>query len=143
MHQELRPEQSRRHGQGWYAQEGHEYELPAPLDRGQHAHHLVLPGGERTEILRYRLPHGLLRGQAGQPQGRLRHFQVRGHSTDVGLETWPLNASFFVVNRDYSKADHFYLFNHVDIVVAYHSGYNEEWGKFLASDEAGGRIVCE
>ena len=48
--------------------------------------------------------------------------------------------SFF---RDYSKPNNFYIFNHVDIQVSYHSGQTEEWGKFLDSGEAGGRIVCE
>ena len=45
-----------------------------------------------------------------------------------------------VISRDYSQSDHFYVFNHVDITISYHSGAVEEWGKFLAGDE-GGRIV--
>lgn len=42
------------------------------------------------------------------------------------------------------RADTFYAFNHVDIVISYHSGSNEDWGQFLAQQgEVGGRIVCE
>jgi transmembrane 9 superfamily protein 2/4 len=48
-----------------------------------------------------------------------------------------------VISREYINADHFYIFNHVDIVVSYHSGKNEEWGNFLQKEEAGGRIVCK
>ncbi len=48
-----------------------------------------------------------------------------------------------VISRSYNRADTFYIFNHVDIVISYHSGSQEEWGKFLDNDEIGGRIVCE
>jgi transmembrane 9 superfamily protein 2/4 len=49
-----------------------------------------------------------------------------------------------VISREYNKADTYYVFNHVDIVISYRSGSQEDWGKFLAEEnEAGGRIVCE
>lgn len=39
----------------------------------------------------------------------------------------------------FSKPDTFYLFNHVDILITYHSGKGEEWGaRFLQN---GGRII--
>lgn len=47
-----------------------------------------------------------------------------------------------VISRDYSKANHYYLFNHVDITIAYHNGKTEDWGKYLETGETGGRIVC-
>ena len=47
-----------------------------------------------------------------------------------------------VISRDYSTADHYYVFNHVDIVIYYHDGHGEDWGKYLSSTEAGGRIVA-
>ena len=47
-----------------------------------------------------------------------------------------------VISRDYSKADHYYVFNHVDIVISYHDGHGEDWGKYLAPTEEGGRIVA-
>ena len=48
-----------------------------------------------------------------------------------------------VISREYTKPDSYYIFNHVDIVIAYHSGNQEEWGQFLEPGEIGGRIVCE
>ena len=36
-----------------------------------------------------------------------------------------------VISRDYSSANHYYVFNHVDIVVSYHDGQQEDWGKYL------------
>ncbi len=49
-----------------------------------------------------------------------------------------------VISKDYSKADTYYIFNHVDITITYHSGAKEDWGKFLLdSGETGGRIVGE
>ena len=48
-----------------------------------------------------------------------------------------------VISREYTKPDSYYVFNHVDIVIAYHSGNQEEWGQFLEPGETGGRIVCE
>merc|ERR1712141_229234 len=46
-----------------------------------------------------------------------------------------------VISRDYSKPDTFYIFNHVDITITYHSKEGEDWGKYLGADETGGRIV--
>lgn len=46
-----------------------------------------------------------------------------------------------VISRDYSAADNYYIFNHVDIVISYHDGHGEDWGKYLNSMEPGGRIV--
>ena len=49
-----------------------------------------------------------------------------------------------VISKDYNKADTYYIFNHVDITISYHSGLKEDWGKFLLdSGEQGGRIVGE
>ena len=48
-----------------------------------------------------------------------------------------------VISRDYSKPNNYYIFNHVDITVTYHSGKTEDWGKYLENEEVGGRIVCE
>lgn len=47
-----------------------------------------------------------------------------------------------VINRDYNQANTYYLFNHVDIVITYHSGKAEDWGRYLEPDETGGRIVA-
>jgi len=46
-----------------------------------------------------------------------------------------------VISRDYNKADHYYIFNHVDITITYHSGKAEDWGKYFTAEEIGGRIV--
>ena len=45
-----------------------------------------------------------------------------------------------VISKDYNQPDHYYVFNHVDITISYHSGADEEWGKVLGGS-AGGRIV--
>jgi len=47
-----------------------------------------------------------------------------------------------VISRDYSTANTYYVFNHVDIEVSYHDGHLEDWGRFLNTDEVGGRIVA-
>ena len=47
-----------------------------------------------------------------------------------------------VISREYSKKDSYYIFNHVDIDISYHSGAFEDWGKVLQT-QPGGRIVCE
>ncbi|KAI1301882.1 Transmembrane 9 superfamily member 2 [Halotydeus destructor] len=44
-----------------------------------------------------------------------------------------------VMNPMYSKKDTFYLFNHVDLEITYHSGHNEAWG--AAFGDKGGRIT--
>ncbi|XP_034184596.1 transmembrane 9 superfamily protein member 2 isoform X1 [Osmia lignaria lignaria] len=43
------------------------------------------------------------------------------------------------INGAYNKAKTYYLFNHVDLTITYHSGANEEWGS--AFKENGGRII--
>ena len=40
---------------------------------------------------------------------------------------------------DFNKDDTYYVFNHVDIVVAYHSATAAEWGAALGG--VGGRLV--
>ena len=40
-----------------------------------------------------------------------------------------------VISRDYNKADHYYIFNHVDITVTYHNGKSEDWGKYFGEIE--------
>ena len=45
-----------------------------------------------------------------------------------------------VMNVLYNKADTFYLFNHVDITITYHSGENEVWG--VGFGDKGGRIIA-
>lgn len=45
-----------------------------------------------------------------------------------------------VISHMYRKADTYYLFNHVDLIIQYHSGAEEDWGaSFL---ENGGRILA-
>ncbi|OAD56403.1 Transmembrane 9 superfamily member 2 [Eufriesea mexicana] len=43
------------------------------------------------------------------------------------------------INGAYNKAKTYYLFNHVDLTITYHSGVKEEWGS--AFKENGGRII--
>lgn len=43
------------------------------------------------------------------------------------------------INGPYSKAKTYYLFNHVDLMITYHSGAEEEWGSGFK--ENGGRII--
>ena len=45
-----------------------------------------------------------------------------------------------VISRDYSTPDSYYVFNHVEIIISYHDGKEEDWGKFLNGAQ-GGRIV--
>jgi len=45
-----------------------------------------------------------------------------------------------VISHEFSKPDTYYVFNHVDITISYHSGQDEDWGKYLG-DTIGGRIV--
>lgn len=45
-----------------------------------------------------------------------------------------------VISRDFSAADTYYIFNHVDITISYHDGHTEDWGQYL-QDKSGGRIV--
>lgn len=46
-----------------------------------------------------------------------------------------------VQGAPYNKMDTYYLFNHVNLTITYHSGGSEEWGS--AFKENGGRIICE
>jgi len=46
-----------------------------------------------------------------------------------------------VISRAYSQPDTYYIFNHVDITISYHSGQDEDWGKYLGG-ALGGRIVA-
>lgn len=49
-----------------------------------------------------------------------------------------------VMSPSYSQADTYYLFNHVEIEIAYHSGSLEDWGQTLkAEGENSGRLVCK
>lgn len=43
------------------------------------------------------------------------------------------------INAAYNKPKTYYLFNHVDLTITYHSGVKEEWGS--AFKENGGRII--
>ena len=47
-----------------------------------------------------------------------------------------------VISREHSTKDSYYIFNHIDIDISYHSGAYEDWGKVLQT-QPGGRIVCE
>jgi transmembrane 9 superfamily protein 2/4 len=44
-----------------------------------------------------------------------------------------------VMNDKYSKPNTYYLFNHVDLIVSYHSGENEAWGASIG--DKSGRIT--
>jgi transmembrane 9 superfamily protein 2/4 len=43
------------------------------------------------------------------------------------------------INPAYNKPGFYYIYNHVDLVVTYHSGFSEEWGKRFGAN--GGRII--
>ncbi|XP_043463720.1 transmembrane 9 superfamily member 2 isoform X1 [Leptopilina heterotoma] len=43
------------------------------------------------------------------------------------------------INPNYNKLNTYYLFNHVDLTITYHSGAKEEWG--AGFKENGGRII--
>lgn len=43
------------------------------------------------------------------------------------------------INPNYNKPGVYYLFNHVDLIITYHSGEMEEWG--VGFKENGGRII--
>ncbi|OTF82752.1 hypothetical protein BLA29_009933, partial [Euroglyphus maynei] len=45
-----------------------------------------------------------------------------------------------VMNILFNKKDTFYLFNHVDITITFHSGQNEAWG--VGFGDHGGRIIA-
>lgn len=45
-----------------------------------------------------------------------------------------------VISNQYKKPETYYVFNHVDIHIAYHSGKEESWGQYFGA--SGGRIVA-
>lgn len=45
-----------------------------------------------------------------------------------------------VISNKYSDKNTFYVFNHVDITISYHSGHNTDWGEEFGMN--GGRIVA-
>jgi transmembrane 9 superfamily protein 2/4 len=63
----------------------------------------------------------------GFPMGCL----VRQRS-DGGVDSCSINPAF-------NKPGYYYIYNHVDLVVTYHSGFSEEWGKRFGAN--GGRII--
>lgn len=44
-----------------------------------------------------------------------------------------------VIERSYDQPNTYYLFNHIDLNITYHSGYDEDWGMGLGKQ--GGRIL--
>jgi hypothetical protein len=46
-----------------------------------------------------------------------------------------------VISRDYNKPNHYYVFNHMGIVISYHDGHGKDWGEYLSTGKQGGRIV--
>lgn len=48
---------------------------------------------------------------------------------------------FSQLQTRYKEKNTYYLFNHVDLNITYHSGDNENWGNAFSG--AGGRILCE
>lgn len=46
-----------------------------------------------------------------------------------------------VLQKLYNQPNTYYIFNHVDLLISYHSGEGEEWGSSFRSN--GGRIVCK
>lgn len=47
-----------------------------------------------------------------------------------------------VISHDYAAPNTYYIFNHVDIIISYHDGHSEDWGKYLGAEVLGGRIVA-
>ena len=48
-----------------------------------------------------------------------------------------------VISNKYSQKNTYYVFNHVDIIISYHSGKGTDWGQEIGlSGMAGGRIVA-
>ncbi len=56
------------------------------------------------------------------------------HGRGVVCLHWPT----FFFQADFNEKDTYYVFNHVDIVIQYHSGQGEEWGQSIGE---GGRLV--
>jgi len=46
-----------------------------------------------------------------------------------------------VISHEYNTPDTYYIFNHVEIHISYHSGKDEDWGRYLGG-VLGGRIVA-
>ena len=46
-----------------------------------------------------------------------------------------------LIKEQYRKKDTFYVFNHVDLKISYHSGRNTDWGTQLNPES--GRIICK
>lgn len=44
------------------------------------------------------------------------------------------------LQKSYTEADTYYIANHVDLDISYHSGEKEEWGSPFKGK--GGRIIC-
>lgn len=67
--------------------------------------------------------------------------------------TWVQSSNFIIkegfvneyfcihIQGPYTKSNTYYLFNHVNLTITYHSGATEEWGSGFK--ENGGRIICE
>ena len=50
-----------------------------------------------------------------------------------------ITRSSFLLQSKFSKQDTYYIFNHVDITLTYHSSTGEDWGQAIGG--IGGRIV--
>lgn len=44
-------------------------------------------------------------------------------------------------NTDKGPSEAYYLYNHVDLQITYHSGVNEDWGTSFKGQN--GRIICK
>lgn len=67
-------------------------------------------------------------------------YYIISKSRKMNLLMSPLS-SFVHVQGPYNKPNTYYLFNHVNLTITYHSGATEEWGSGFK--ENGGRIICE
>lgn len=45
-----------------------------------------------------------------------------------------------LIDPKFRAADTYYLFNHVDLTITYHSGKAAEWGQIFG--QSSGRIIC-
>ena len=50
---------------------------------------------------------------------------------------------FLSLQAAFNSPDTYYVFNHVDITLTYHSGRNEEWGATLGDVDAGRLISAK
>ncbi|XP_040567137.1 transmembrane 9 superfamily member 2 [Lepeophtheirus salmonis] len=46
-----------------------------------------------------------------------------------------------VMSKKFRTPDSYYVFNHIDLVIAFNPGQNEDWSKYFTTSEIGGRIV--